>query len=92
MCRERRLKIKKLKKKGQNGGNFPTQRIFEWEKDKNFGETIFGNKLHVSSVKLHFPKIFWQDAGCSLIIIVTLSKNIAINKKYTTKTALFAAF
>ena len=29
-CRERRQK-----KQGQNNGNFPTQRNFEWAKDKN---------------------------------------------------------
>ena len=53
---------------------------FERDKDKNFGETysdvLFFGKYGLSSLKT----------------IATFSKNVAINKKYVTKTVLFAAF
>ena len=38
------------------------------------------------------PKFSGLYAGCSLITIATFSKNVAINKKYATKTILFVTF
>ena len=88
-CREKRPK-----KKWQNGGNLNTQRNFEWEKDKNFGETYWKHcYMYVFKMSLYVsPKFFGLYNGCSLITIATFSKNVAINKKNATKTVLFVVF
>ena len=36
----KRTKMRPKKKKGQNGGYFPTQRNFEWEKGQKFWANI----------------------------------------------------
>ena len=44
------------KKKGQNSGNLPTQQNFEWENDKNFGDTysdVLKMSLYISK-KRHY--------------------------------------
>ena len=66
-------------------------------KDKNFGETysdVFENvAICLSKMSLFVsPKLFGKYGLSSLKTIVTFSKNVAINKKYVTKTVLFAAF
>ena len=85
------------KTKRRNGGNFPTQWNFERENDKNFGVTysnVFENvAICLSKTSLFVsPKFFGKYGLSSLKTIVTFSKNVAINKKYATKTVLFAAF
>ena len=36
----KRTKMRPKKEKGQNGGNFPTQRNFEWKKGQKFWGNI----------------------------------------------------
>ena len=90
-CRERRQK-----KKDKTMGTFPLSEILSGKKDKNFGETysvVLKTSLYVSkNVTICFHKFFWTISKCSIITIVMFFKNVAINKKYTTKTVLFAAF
>ena len=85
------------KTKRKNGGNFSTQRNFEWEKDKNFVETysdVFENvAICLSKMSLFVsPKFFGLNGGSSLKTIAMFLENIAINKKYATKIVLFVAF
>ena len=84
------------KKKDKTMGTFPLSEILSGKKDKNFGETysvILKTSLYVSkNVTICFHKFFWTINKCSIITIVMFFKNVAINKKYTTKTVLFAAF
>ena len=53
------------KTKRRNGGNFPTQWNFEWEKDKNFGETysdVFENvAICLSKRRYLFPQNFLEN-------------------------------
>ena len=90
-CRERRQK-----KKDKTMGTFPLSEILSGKKDKNFGETysvVLKTPLYVSkNVTICFHKFFWTISKCSIITIVMFFKNVAINKKYATKTVLFAAF
>ena len=59
------------------GGTFPPSEILRGKRTKFFGKHI---------------AFFGLYARCSLITIATFLENITINKKYATKTVLFATF
>ena len=81
MCKER-----KPKKRDKTVGTFPLSEILNGKMTKILGKHICLSKksLFVS------PKFFGLYVGFSLKTIE--NENVAINKKYATKTILFAAF
>ena len=85
-CKERRPK---KKKKDKMVGTFPLSEILNGKRTKILGKhiaTFLKTSLFVS------PKFFGKYGLSCLKTIVTFSINVAINKKYVTKTVPFAAF
>ena len=89
-------KKKKKKKDDETVGTFPLSEILSGKKRKILGKhigTFLKRRYMFPKMSLYvFPKFLNYMLGCSLITIATFLKNIAINKKYTTKTVLFAEF